>query len=83
MSFHYGHTQFGASRLNVRDAASVFLGGKEVTDGQGLKPNPKMGAGLNFNAVARLDEDFGNTPLVDVCGGIPDFSSTRVKIVKA
>lgn len=83
VSFHYGHTQFGASRLEVRDAASVFLGEKDVTDGLGLKPNPTMGAGLNFNAVARLDEDFGNTPLVDVCGGIPDFSSTRVKIVKA
>lgn len=82
VSFHYGHTQFGASRLEVRDAASVFLGGSGVTDQQGLKPNPKMGAGLNFNAVARLDEDFANTPLVDVCGGIPDFSSTRVKITR-
>ena len=83
VSFHYGHTQFGASRLEVRDAAGVFLGGSGVTDQQGLKPNPKMGAGLNFNAVARLDEDFANTPLVDVCGGIPDFSSTRVRVSKA
>jgi tetrathionate reductase subunit A len=82
VSFHYGHTQFGASRLAIRDAASVFLGGKDVTDAQGLKPNPKMGAGLNFNAVGRLDEDFGNTPLAEVCGGIPDFSSTRVKVAK-
>ncbi|MDP1900403.1 MAG: molybdopterin-dependent oxidoreductase [Rubrivivax sp.] len=83
VSFHYGHTQFGASRLAIRDAASVFLGGKAVTDAQGLKPNPKMGAGLNYNAIARLDEDFGNTPLVEVCGGIPDFSSTRVKVTRA
>jgi tetrathionate reductase subunit A len=83
VSFHYGHTQFGASSLAVQDAASVFLGGSSVADGSGLKANPGMGTGTNFNAVARLDEDFGNTPLVDVCGGIPDFSSTRVKIVRA
>lgn len=82
VSAHYGHTQFGATRLAIKDAESVFLGGKEVADAGGLKANPKMGAGINFNAVARLDEDFANTPLVDGLGGIPDFSSTRVKVLK-
>ncbi|MDP2279970.1 MAG: hypothetical protein Q8K51_17335, partial [Nitrospirota bacterium] len=61
----------------------VFLGGKKVADKKGLKPDRSLGTGLQFNYVTRLDEDFANTPMVDVVGGIPDFSSTRVKIVKA
>ena len=58
-------------------------GGSSVADAGGLKPDPRDAAGLNYNDIARLDEDFGNTPPVEVCGGIPDFSSTRVKVVRA
>ncbi len=83
VSFHYGHTQFGGTRLHVRDAASAFLGGSSVADADGLVPRPAFRAGLNPNDVARLDQTQGNTPLVDRVAGIPDFSSTRVKIVKA
>jgi len=32
--------------------------------------------------VSRLDENLANTPMVDLTGGIPDLSSTRVKIIK-
>lgn len=83
VSNHYGHMQMGASRVPVKNAETVFLGGKKVADKKGLIPNPKHGTGIQSNYVTRLDEDFANTPMVDVVGGIPDFSSTRVKIVKA
>jgi len=33
--------------------------------------------------VSRLDPNLRNTPLVDLISGIPDFSNTRVRIVKA
>ncbi len=82
VSFHYGHTQLGASRLSVKKAESVFLGGGKVSDKEGLIPNPRYATGLNPNDIARLDENLADTPLVDVVGGIPDFSSTRVKVVK-
>ncbi len=82
VSIHYGHTQHGASRLAVQDAEQVFLGGRRVTDENGLVPDPKLGAGLNPNMVSRLDEHLDNTPLVDLTGGIPDFSSTRVRIIR-
>lgn len=83
VSNHYGHTQLGASHVPVKNADKVFLGGKKVADKKGLKPDKSLGTGLQFNYVTRLDEDFANTPMVDVVGGIPDFSSTRVKIIKA
>jgi tetrathionate reductase subunit A len=82
ISFHYGHTQFGASRLYIENGETVFQGGKTVIDEYGLIPNPKFATGLNFNDVARLDENLGNTPMVDTIGGIPDFSSTRVNVEK-
>jgi tetrathionate reductase subunit A len=82
VSHHYGHTQLGASRLPVKKAEEVFLGGKSVADQDGLIPNPRNGAGINSNDLTRLDENLGNTPMVDPVGGIPDFSSTRVRIEK-
>ena len=82
VSFHYGHTQHGASRLAVAHAGRVFLGGKEVTDADGLVPDPRRGAGLNPNLVSRLDPRLGNTPVIDLAGGIPDFSSTRVRVTR-
>lgn len=83
VSFHYGHTQLGASRLFLKDGEKVFLGGRNVMDRDGLIPDPKLGAGINPNMVSRLDENLANTPMIDVQAGIPDFSSTRVKVTKA
>ncbi|MEA3467904.1 MAG: molybdopterin-dependent oxidoreductase [Thermodesulfobacteriota bacterium] len=82
VSFHYGHSQLGASRLAVSKGETVFLGGKKVIDKDGLIPDSKLGTGLNPNMVSRLDENLADTPMVDLTAGIPDFSSTRVKIVK-
>ena len=82
VSFHFGHTQFGASKLEIKNGKDVLQGGSEIMNEGGLIPEAKYGTGLNFNDVARLDEMLGNTPMVDLAGGIPDFSSTRVKVVK-
>lgn len=82
ISFHYGHSQLGASPLIVKGAENVFLGGKEVCDGDRVVDSPALGKGTNPNMVGRLDENLAGTPLVDVLAGIPDFSSTRVKIEK-
>ncbi len=82
VSFHFGHTQFGASTLWIEDGESVFNGGRDVYGKNGLIPDQKYRAGLNFNDIARLDEKMNNTPMVDMIGGIPDFSSTRVKVIK-
>lgn len=80
VSFHFGHTQFGGSELLIKDADSAFLGGKAVASETKLKPNPAFRSGLNFNDIGRLDENLGNTPMVDNVGGFPDFSSTKVHI---
>ncbi len=83
VSFHYGHSQLGASELSIKNAESVMLGGKEVAKKDRLLADKSLGTGLNPNMVSRLDEGLANTPLVDVIGGIPDFSSTRVKVIRA
>ena len=82
ISFHYGHTQLGASSLPIKDAAKVFLGGESISDTQGMIGDPRLGTGVLSNTLGRLDPHLGNTPLVDVLAGIPDFSSTRVRIAK-
>ncbi len=76
ISFHYGHWQMGASSLSIRDAGHAVMGGP-------VRADRKMGTGVSFNRLGRLDVSMGGTPLVDCVGGIPDFSSTRVKITKA
>jgi len=82
VSFHYGHSQLGATPISVRGAKNVFFGGEAICDGDMLKSSPVLGTGTNPNMVGRLDENLSNTPLVDLMAGIPDFSSTRVKIEK-
>lgn len=83
VSFHYGHTQLGATALQVTGGDKIFLGGKDVMDGNFMVPDKKLGAGLNPNMVTRLDDNLANTPMVDLVGGIPDFSSTKVKVLRA
>ncbi|VVS93635.1 molybdopterin-dependent oxidoreductase [Desulfoluna spongiiphila] len=80
ISFHFGHTQFGGSSLTVKNGARAFLGGESIMDGSRLIPTPGYTKGLNMNDVSRLDEHLARTPLVDPAAGIPDFSSTRVRI---
>ncbi|WP_456371258.1 molybdopterin-dependent oxidoreductase [Thermodesulfatator atlanticus] len=80
--FHYGHTQHGASSLIVKNGSQVFLGGAAIFDGMRLIPDEKRKIGFNPNVLSRLDESLFNLPLVDLLGGIPDFSSTRIKISK-
>lgn len=82
ISFHYGHSQLGASPLQIDGGENVFLGGKEVYQNGKMIAQPTLGAGTNPNMVGRLDEHLANTPLVDVLAGIPDFSSTRVQVTK-
>ena len=82
ISHHYGHTQHGAQSLIVKDGEKVFLGGKKVMAGERLIPDLRRGAGLGVNQLSRLDESLFELPLVDLVGGIPDFSSTRIKIQK-
>jgi tetrathionate reductase subunit A len=83
VSFHFGHSQFGGSPLTIKSGETVFLGGRSVITADGeLIVDDQLRAGLNVNDVALLDEHLGGTPMVDLVGGIPDFSSTRVKIVK-
>lgn len=82
ISFHYGHTQLGAAPLQVTGGNNVFLGGKDVMEGNFMVPDKKLGAGVNPNMVTRLDDNLANTPMVDLVGGIPDFSSTKVRVVR-
>ncbi|MBU1052499.1 MAG: molybdopterin-dependent oxidoreductase [Proteobacteria bacterium] len=82
VSFHFGHSQFGGSILEVKKGDKVFQGGKSVMKGNFLISNPEFTKGLNFNDVALLDKNMNQTPMVDLVGGIPDFSSTRVKIIR-
>ena len=83
VSNHYGHTQLGASRLWIRGGSRVFLGGSSVMDGDFLIPDSSLGAGLSPNRVTNLDPALADTPMVDLTGGIPDFSSTRVRVERA
>ncbi len=82
VSFHFGHREFGGGRLQVKDGPSVFQGGADLFEGENLVSDPAYRTGLNFNDVARLEQGLANTPMVDSLGGIPDFSSTRVKLRK-
>ncbi len=82
VSFHYGHTQFGASSIEGHSIAQAFLGGEGIVQQGKLAANPRYGAGINPNALSRLDSNLRDTPLVDLVAGIPDFSNTRVKLMR-
>ncbi len=82
VSFHFGHTQFGAGPLDIPGGESAFMGGQSIIKGRSLVTNPLFAKGLNFNDVALLETHLNRTPMVDLVGGIPDFSSTRVSITK-
>ncbi len=80
ISHHYGHTMMGAAPLSITNANQVFLGRNAVADKKNLRPDLTIGRGINANNISRLDPKLNNTPLIDAIGGIPDFSSTKVKI---
>lgn len=82
ISFHYGHSQLGAAPLRISGGENVFFGGSKICNEGKMLADPSLGTGTNPNMVGRLDEHLGDTPLVDVLAGIPDFSSTRVQIEK-
>ncbi len=67
----------------MKGAETVFLGGGKVASGHRLRPDPALGRGVNANPLGRLDRRLNNTPMVDLLGGIPDFSTTRVKVEPA
>jgi anaerobic selenocysteine-containing dehydrogenase len=81
-SHHFGHWQHGASSVYIEKAPSVLLGGEKVARGNWTKVDPRRGVGVTMNRVTRLDPELFNLPLVEPIAGIPDFSSTRVRIEK-
>ena len=81
-SHHFGHWQHGASSLYVENGEKVFLGGKKVVRNGWLLPDKKRAVGIPVNALTYLDPNFYNLPLLETFSGIPDFSSTKVKIEK-
>jgi len=81
-SHHFGHWQHGASRLYIKNAKEILKGGETVCEKDVVKPNKSRGVGITPNLITYLDEDMYNLPLLDLLGGIPDFSSTKVKIKK-
>jgi len=81
-SHHFGHWQHGASPVYIENAEKVLLGGKKVANGNWTKVDPRRGVGITMNKITRLDPELANLPLVEPIGGIPDFSSTRVRIEK-
>ena len=81
-SHHFGHWQHGASPVFVENAPSVFLGGDKICNGNWTKVDPRRGVGVTMNLLTRRDPKLFDLPLVDPICGIPDFSSTRVKIEK-
>ncbi len=82
LSHHYGHTQHGASSLVVIQGKKVFLGGEKIMVGHQLIPDLRRKAGVAVNLLSRLDESLYFLPLIDLVGGIPDFSNTRVSLRK-
>ncbi len=81
-SHHFGHWQHGASPVYIENAEKVLVGGKKVANGNWTKVDPRRGVGVTMNRLTRRDEELYDLPLVEPIAGIPDFSSTRVKIEK-
>ncbi len=80
ISISYGHSQLGAQSLWIKDASKAVLGGAKVCKANEVIGNKGLGQGVNPNRLSALDPHFHNTPLVDLVGGIPDFSSSCVRI---
>ncbi len=53
-----------------------------VTKNNYVIPDKKRAMGICVNKISKLDKKFYDLPLVDPIGGIPDFSSTKIKIQK-
>ena len=70
ISISYGHKQLGASKVSIKGMP------------QYQEPDKSLGRGINPNDLAMLDRRFNNTPFIDGLGGIPDFSSSMVRIDK-
>ncbi|AZV46988.1 molybdopterin oxidoreductase [Nautilia sp. PV-1] len=81
-SHHFGHWQHGASEIEIKNAKNILKGGAEVCKGDKVLSNPTRGVGITPNLITYLDKDMYDLPLLDLLGGIPDFSSTKVKIIK-
>jgi len=82
-SHHFGHWQHGASSFFVESGKEVLLGGSKVVKEDGwVIPDEKRKVGIPVNALTYLDSKFHNLPLLETFSGIPDFSSTKVKIEK-
>ncbi len=78
--FHYGHTQHGASELEIIKGEKVLLGGAKIFKNGRVTPDNLRKRGFNPNVLSYLDSSLFDLPLVDILGGIPDFSSTRVSL---
>ena len=81
-SHHFGHWQHGASSFYVENGESALLGGDKVVKNGCVIPDGKRRVGIPVNALTYLDSGFYNLPLLETFSGIPDFSSTKVKIEK-
>jgi anaerobic selenocysteine-containing dehydrogenase len=82
-SHHFGHWQHGASSFYIENGREVLLGGNKVVGEDGwVVPDERRKVGIPVNALTYLDSEFYNLPLLETFSGIPDFSSTRVKIEK-
>ncbi len=82
ISISYGHRALGASRAFIKDGENAVYGKERVCENGVIVADRRLGAGVNPNELSALDARFSDTPLVDLIGGIPDFSSTCITLRK-
>ena len=82
ISISYGHKALGANEIFIKDCKRAIGGGDAICKDDVMMADKRLGAGINPNELSALDIRFNNTPLVDLVGGIPDFSSTCINIRK-